>query len=55
MRSDMRTDGIPEVSNENNEDLFISMVDIFVKAGIEDDEQNIDRAHSKGKHIFIKT
>lgn len=43
-----RIDGIPEVSNENSEDVF-NIVDLFVKAGIEDVEKNIDRAYRMGK------
>lgn len=37
-----------EVSNENSEDVF-NIVDLFVKAGIEDVEKNIDRAYRMGK------
>lgn len=44
----IRIDGIPEVSNENSEDVF-NIVDLFVKAGIEDVEKNIGRAHRMGK------
>ena len=36
------------------EDFFNSVVNIFVKAGIKDDEQNIDRVHSKGKQYLNK-
>ena len=43
-----RIDGITEVSNENSEDVF-NIVDLFVKAGIEDVEKNIGRAHRMGK------
>ena len=36
------------------EDFFNSVVNIFVKAGIKDDERNIDRVHSKGKQYLNK-
>ena len=36
------------------EDFFNSVVNIFVKAGIKDDEPNIDRVHSKGKQYLNK-
>ena len=44
-RSCIRIDGIPEVSNESSEDVFNNIVNMFVRVGIEDIEQNIDRAH----------
>ena len=48
-RSCIRIDGIPEVSNEGREDVFNNIVDMFVRVGIEDIEQNIDRAHRREK------
>ena len=53
-RSCIRIDGIPEVSNESSEDVFNSIVDMFVRVGIEDIEQNIDRAHRIGKSYHHK-
>ena len=44
-RSCIRIDGIPEVSNESSEDVFGNM---FVGVGIEDVEQNIERAYRIG-------
>ena len=34
----IRTDGIPEVSNESSEDVFNNIVDVVVRIGIEDIE-----------------
>ena len=48
-RSCIRIDGIPQLYNESNEDVFNNIADMFVRAGIEDVEQNIDRAHRIGK------
>ena len=53
-RSCIRIDGIPEVSNESSEDVFNNIVDMFVRVGIEDIEQNIDRAHRIGKSYHHK-
>ena len=53
-RSCIRIDGIPEVSNESSEDVFNNIVDIFVRVGIEDIEQNIDRAPRIGKSYHHK-
>ena len=50
----IRIDGIPEVSNESSEDVFNNIVDMFVRAGIEDIEQNIDRAHRIGESYHHK-
>ena len=50
----IKTDGIPEVSNESSEDVFNNIVQMFVRAGIEDIEQNIDRAHRIGKSYHNK-
>lgn len=36
------------------EDFFNSVVNIILKAGIKDDEENIDRVHSKGKQYLNK-
>ena len=41
-RSCIRIGGISEVSNENSENGFNNIVDVFVRAGIEDVKQNID-------------
>ena len=48
-RSCITIDDIPQLYNESNEDVFNNIVDMFVRAGIEDVEQNIDRAHRIGK------
>ena len=48
-RSCIRIDGIPQVPNKSSEDVFDNIVEMFVKAGIEDIEQNTDRAHYIGK------
>ena len=53
-RSCIRFNGIPEVSNESSEDVFNNIVDMFVRVGIEDIEQNIDRAHRIGKYTIKK-
>ena len=53
-RSCIRIDGIPEVSNESSEDVFNNIVDMFVRVGIEDIVQNIDRAHRIGKSYYHK-
>ena len=50
----IRIDGIPEVSNESSADVFNNIVDLFVRVGIEDIEQNIDRAHRIGKSFHHK-
>ena len=41
-RSYIRINGIPEVSNESSNDVFNNIVDMFVRADIEDIDQNID-------------
>ena len=48
-RSYIRINGIPEVSNESSNDVFNNIVDMFVRADIEDIDQNIDRVHRIGK------
>ena len=53
-RSCIRIDGIPEVSNESSDDVFNNIVDMFVRGGIEDIDQNIDRAHRIGKSYHHK-
>ena len=53
-RSCIRIDGKPEVSNENSDDAFNNIVDMFVRAGIEDIDQNIDRARCIGKTYHHK-
>ena len=53
-RSCIRIDGIPEVSNENTEDVFNNIVDMFVRVGIEDIEQNVDRPHHIEKSYHHK-
>ena len=53
-RSCIRIDVIPKVSNESSEDVFYNIVDMFVRAAIEDIEQNIDRAHRVGKSYHHK-
>ena len=53
-RSCIRIDGIPEVSNESSEDAFNNIVGMFVRVGIKDIEQNIDRAHQIGKSYHHK-
>ena len=50
----IRIDGIPEVSNEISEDVFNNIVDMFMRVGIEDIEQNIDTAHRIGKSYHHK-
>ena len=52
-RSCTRIDGIPEVSNKSSDDVFNNIV-TFVRAGIEDIDQNIDRAHRIGKSYHHK-
>ena len=52
--SSIRINGIPEVSNESSADVFNNIVDMFVRVGIEDIEQNIDRAHRIGKSYHHK-
>ena len=49
----IRIDGIPEVSSESSEDVFNNIA-MFVRVGIEDIEQNIDRAHGIGKSYHHK-
>ena len=53
-RSCIRIDGIPEVSYESSNDVFNNIVNMFVRAGIEDIDQNIDRAHRIGKSYHHK-
>ena len=53
-RSCIRIDGIPEVSYESSNDVFSNIVNMFVRAGIEDIDQNIDRAHRIGKSYHHK-
>ena len=53
-RSCIRIDGIPEVSNGSSEDVFNNTVDMFARVGIEDMEQNIDRAHCIGESYHHK-
>ena len=53
-RSCIRINGIPEVSNESSEDVFNNIADMFVRVGIEDIEQDIDRAHRIGKSCHQK-
>ena len=50
----IRIDGIPEVSNESSDDVFNNIVDMFGRAGIEDIDQNIDRARRIGKSYHHK-
>ena len=52
--SSIRINGTPEVSNESSADVFNNIVDMFVRVGIEDIEQNIDRAHRIGKSYHHK-
>ena len=42
------------MSNESSEDVFNNIVKMFVRAGIEDVEQSIDRAHCIGKSYHHK-
>ena len=53
-RSCIRTDDIPEESNESNEDVFNNIVVMFVRVAIEDVEQNIDRSQRIGKSYHHK-
>ena len=41
-RSCIRIDGIREVSNKSGQDVFNNIIDMFLRAGIEDVEQNTD-------------
>ena len=42
------------MSNESSEDVFNNIVKMFVRAGIEDVEQSIDRVHCIGKSYHHK-
>ena len=53
-RSCIKIDGIQEVSNKISEDVFNKIVDMLVKTGTEDDEQNFDRAHHICKSYYCK-
>ena len=50
----IRIDGIQEVSKKSSEDVFNKIVDMLVKTGTEDDEQNFDRAHRICKSYYCK-
>ena len=50
----IRIDGIQEVSKKSSEDVFNKIVDMLMKTGIEDDEQNFDRAHRIWKSYHHK-
>ena len=53
-RSSIRIDGIQEVSNESSVYAFINIVNMLVRAGNEDNDQNIDSAQHIGQSYHHK-